>query len=324
MQIDEIRYENNNHIYVDIVLGNTCNFKCSYCPDSLHNGSDPWLNINALKKFSSKLIDFYSSVHDKNIFMFNLLGGEPTLYKDIVPFCQQLKELEEQKNCLIQIEFLTNGFRKLKWWEENIELFDKVKISHHPEFAKPEHSRDVADIVTEHNKYAAVQMLMNPEYWDKCMDHANIILDSKYDFTVVKKLVLKDFWTEPYDYTPEQLKIFDGPFRGSIAEIENKKIFNRRPIYYFENEKIGRVRPPKIIAEGLNKFKGWTCYAGIDILSVDFQGKIKLGGACKMEYDGITNKTIYDDYDFPNSPQVCAIDICACSPDVETRKFKNR
>ena len=109
MQIDEIRYENNNHIYVDIALGNTCNFKCSYCPDKLHNGSDPWLDIVALKKFSSKLIDFYSSVHDKNIFMFNLLGGEPTLYKDIVPFCQQLKELGEQKNCLIQIEFLTNS-----------------------------------------------------------------------------------------------------------------------------------------------------------------------------------------------------------------------
>ncbi len=322
MQIDEIRYDNNKHIYIDIALGNTCNFKCSYCPDDLHNGSEPWLNINALKKFSSKLIDFYSSVHDKNIFMFNLLGGEPTLYKDIVPFCQQLKKLGEQKNCLIQIEFLTNGFRKLKWWEENIELFDKVKISHHPEFAKPEHSRDVADIVTENNKYAAIQVLMNPEYWDKCMDHVNIILDSKYDFNVANKLVLKDFGTEPYDYTPEQLKIFDKPFRGGINQ-RKLKLFNRQPIYFFENKNLGKLPPPKIFAEKLNKFKGWTCYAGIDILSIAFNGNISLGGACRMRSTGVTDKTIYDDYDFPNSPQVCAIDVCKCSPDVETRKFKN-
>ena len=61
----------------------------------------------------------------------------------------------------------------------------------------------------------------------------------------------------------------------------------------------------------------------IDILSIDFKGNIRLGGACKMKLKDVTDKTIYDDYVFPNSPQVCAIDICKCSPDVETRKFKN-
>ena len=162
---------------------------------------------------------------------------------------------------------------------------------------------------------------MNPEYWDKCMNHVNIILDSKYDFNVANKLVLKDFGTEPYNYTPEQLKIFDKPFRG--GRIKNKKIFNRSPIYFFENKNLGRFPPSKILAEGVNKFKDWTCYAGIDILSIDFKGNINLGGACRMRSNGITDKTIYDDYVFPNSPQVCTIDICKCAPDVETRKFKN-
>ena len=49
---------------------------------------------------------------------------------------------------------------------------------------------NVADIVSKNNKYAAVQILMNPEYWDKCMDHVNIILDSKCDFNVTHNTIM--------------------------------------------------------------------------------------------------------------------------------------
>ena len=89
LEFDEIQYKHDwqkQHIYVDIALGNICNFCCSYCDPKLHNGSFPWHSIDDLKRFINKLFLHYTKIHNKKYFTFNFLGGEPSLYKNLTKF----------------------------------------------------------------------------------------------------------------------------------------------------------------------------------------------------------------------------------------------
>ena len=87
-----------NHLYVDMVLGNTCSYSCSYCPDSLHDGSVPWHSIDNLKKFTSRVLSHYSTNLNKQFYTFNFLGGEPSLYKHLIELCDHVKNESEKYN----------------------------------------------------------------------------------------------------------------------------------------------------------------------------------------------------------------------------------
>ena len=39
----------NDWFVVNWCLGNTCNYKCSYCPSSLHDGSNRWPTLDSVK-----------------------------------------------------------------------------------------------------------------------------------------------------------------------------------------------------------------------------------------------------------------------------------
>ena len=36
-----------DNIRIQWNMGNQCNYKCEYCPDILHDGSKPWLPLEA-------------------------------------------------------------------------------------------------------------------------------------------------------------------------------------------------------------------------------------------------------------------------------------
>ena len=315
---DKITHNNNYRwIYVDIDLGNFCTYACSYCPDEAHNGSVPWLEISTLKNFVKKLFDHTKDT--KNLLVFNLLGGEPTLYKDIEELCYYIKDQSKKYNIRSYIELLTNGYRKLRWWEDNILMYDEVKISFHPEFANATHVRDVCDLVVSKGKQSMTQVLMLPAMWDKCIDTINILRTSKYKWGIMVKVVLKNFGHEPYDYTQEQIEFMRHMPRQS--KVHNRPQYSNK--FWLNDTETKHYTASQIINEKYHTFKGWMCYAGIDIIHINRNGKFRIGGACPMPYDGFTNKTIYDlDYEFPKEPIICNIDWCKCGPDIITRKEK--
>lgn len=90
-----------------VSLTDVCNFGCVYCV----NGEDRGERNSAGKK--EKVILHYSEITNiilrlhsvLNISTVRLTGGEPTLYKDIVPFIQQLTS-----QGITNIKMTTNGF----------------------------------------------------------------------------------------------------------------------------------------------------------------------------------------------------------------------
>ena len=103
---------NNRVLRVNWHLGNTCNYKCSYCDPKLNRGDIPWVTIDRAKQVIDEIVSTYSKQFNKDTFIFELTGGEPTVYPGIEELCNHMKSLG------IFIQLCTNGSRTVRWWEE--------------------------------------------------------------------------------------------------------------------------------------------------------------------------------------------------------------
>ena len=137
---------------VNWCLGNTCNFACSYCPTSLHDGSQRWHSTQNVKNFISKIRNYHPN---KKIY-FEFTGGEVTLNKDFIDICKYCTEND------VKVGFISNGSRTIRWWEENKNYFDSVMLSYHSEFADQDHFVQVAEILNDEVR-THVNIMMKPE-----------------------------------------------------------------------------------------------------------------------------------------------------------------
>ena len=54
------RYESvmgNDTFIVDWMIGNTCNYACSYCDEYFHDGSVKWSDPDKVERFAKRLTD---------------------------------------------------------------------------------------------------------------------------------------------------------------------------------------------------------------------------------------------------------------------------
>jgi organic radical activating enzyme len=306
-------------VYIDWTLGNFCNFKCSYCPDYLHNGTNPMSDIEIAKKFIRKLFAHYITKLDKRYFVFNFLGGEPTLWKHLGDFVRWIKEYSSEQGVVSYIEILTNGSRTIRWWKDYVQYFDRIKITHHTEFANPEHTKTVANLVVDNNKNAAVQVTMIPAMWNTCMEHLEIISDTKHCFQIDVKPLRVDFGSVLYEYSDEQLNIFKTTYRPE-KDLPQTDSIGMASKFILSDGAETYIRYQELITKKENTWLGWNCWAGLDIISITQTGFIKLGGACQVG-SKIVGKFIHDeDLEFPTVPVICTQQWCSCGPDMETRK----
>lgn len=314
---DKRRYD---AVYIDWTLGNFCNYKCSYCPDYLHDNSYPMSDVETVKDFTKRLFDHYTKELGKKYFIFNLMGGEPTVWKGIENFVVWLKEYSQQIGVTSYVEILTNGSRSLKWWANYAKFFDTVKITHHTEFADPSHTSQVADLVVDQGVYPSVQVTMIPNRWNECISHLNTIAQSKHQFRIDVKPLRVNFESTLYNYSEEQLKIFQQPYRTENGIYHTNTVgMIGRCIYDNKVEKT--LRYQELITTAQNSWVGWDCWAGLDIINIKPDGTLRLGGACGMKDAGMVGKKITDsNINFRTKPIECKQQWCSCGPDMETRK----
>lgn len=105
---------------IDLMISTNCNFRCSYC-DTRHE----YPNYKPIKlEHSFKFIDDISVLNNVNL---SLVGGEPTLYKEL----NSIIDYSEDK--VQELELYTNGSVNLeKFHLNNL----KTIISIHPHFYK--------------------------------------------------------------------------------------------------------------------------------------------------------------------------------------------
>ncbi len=309
-------------LFVDWSLGNHCNFSCSYCPTNLHDGSAPWLSLQECEKFIYNMILHYKTL-DKKYFIFNLLGGEPTVWRHIEKFCLLIKKITSDNNVIASIEVLTNGGRTMRWWHNNHQIFDVYKITHHCEFANPNHTKKLAEFLYENKHPVSIQIPFDPNSWDNCMEHLEIISDSDSSYSINLKTLLVDFGATPYSYTDEQRDfIVKYDHLSSPRGQYNLVITNAHTADSWQGPRIDKVIPSRVLINNEHSWLNWKCWAGTDLIQIDHTGQMKLGGACRVKYPNFTQKFITEDFKFPTKPVTCTQKWCPCGVDILVKKEK--
>lgn len=236
--------------YIDLNfdLVSICNLKCSYC------------NYNVTtKKLARKIQISYDEIlkiisevkKSKNDFVISLLGGEPTLYKNLY---NTVKAFSELKNVL-KIYIYTNGTRTIS---EDILRCNKVHIvcTFHAE--QNILNRFLENIWYFHTKTCELSVIIMCE---KNQQHINAQLFNAMpnDIQVVPGAVIRQNGNETIIETDgiEQFK----------RNCENNIDY---PTYFLNNEKIGHS--VDVFNKKINQWKNWHCF--MSCYHIDTGGKI--------------------------------------------------
>jgi hypothetical protein len=319
-QYDMFERGDNSHILFDWVVGNTCNYSCTYCNPSNYDGSSPWPTLDVFKNFATVSTNYYKRI-GRDI-RWNLLGGELSVWKDFPEALQILKELDSSN----LVQWQTNGARSLRWWKKNTPLFNSVLISYHPEESDYKHITEVINILGEGGIDVGLNIMVYPPLADTCFEAAEYIMNNTPStFGFGMKALQRKLGIDPrtFVYEPELLKRME--YYEKLMHGKEISTGQLQEIMYWVNKTTGkRVQVPDVSAltiDGTNTWRGWDCNIGIDKINIKDNGSITSGSSCNPD---IHHGDILfpEKITFPSQPIVCNYDWCPCGSDMAVTKKK--
>lgn len=303
-------------LYVNWALTNQCNYSCRYCHEDLNSGNIKEPNEGKVLYFLEKLIVI--SKKKNKILYVEFGGGEVSLYRS---FHSVIKTIH-QNNGLVTI--VSNGSKRISWWEENTKYLSGVSLSYHIEDIKSEsHFIEVSKVLeASRTTRFHVNIMMVPERFDDCVEFANR-LKQEVRCSIALQPLFEGFGhggiTKKYPYTPEQEQIMKD-FRGrpelktlppSMAELE---------VNYADGT-TENLSTFDLIANDQTNFVGWDCYAGIDSLVITFSGDIYRSWCMQ---DGPIGSIYNENIELPTHPTKCRTKICQCGVDLSAKKVNTK
>jgi organic radical activating enzyme len=297
-----ISYEDTNKenwFLVSWTLSNKCNYRCSYCPDHLHNGSTGQPRWETVERFIREF------KVDKDI-CYRISGGEPTYWKHFIDMAKLVKE------CNHTFSFMTNGSQSTDYYKSISVYTDGMIISYHPEYADVEHIIDIANNVS---CPVALNLMMVKDNFDELYNIATYIYERTDKLAIWPKIILDKsdpeyITNEPSDYTESQLEtIKNWPYFRKLDDIK----LHRGNILLDDV----KIDANQLILKGLNRHKHWNCYGGLDMINIDMWGNMYRSD-CK---NGGPLGNI-ERYGLPIIPIRCEMDTCNCLSDIYLRKVR--
>lgn len=321
MNIKEVRQDwPKDLLRIDLTLGNFCNYKCWYCWPMCNKGDMKWPEFDIFVKNLSHLLDYYIANTEKRKFDFHVMGGEITHWPK---FFDLIAYFKNKYDCIFTLT--TNGSKKLDWWAKAAPYLDFVSISCHHQFCDPEHVRNVADLLYEHNIIVTAEVLMDPFEWDKCVEIVEVLKTSRRRWSIKYLEIVH----ERVKYSEEQSKILEGPRVRSgnwFWFLRNNKSYRSNVKVVDENNKVLKLKDQIIILKRLNSFKGWECSVGVNWVAVKLDGTVS--GICgnKLYRSGETFNIFKEDFieKFQPSitPSICDMNSCWCMFETNMPKRK--
>ena len=293
------KWPHQDCIKVEWNLGKRCNLDCAYCPAEIHDMTSPHLDWHSITKVIDTLCDIGKPIR------LSLTGGEPT----VNPYIIDLLEYAKEQNNIEWVNMTTNGLRKPEWYADL--PIDHIVFSLH--FDNEHWSKAYENICkfTMETEAAHTPIM----YQVNLMAHHNHtdkvkVVAKNLDDQLIRYVVRRIRWTEKHDwfddmrYTPQDLEwILD---RDSTA-LPNCLVDDTT--YLHAND---------IIKHKTNRFKGWTCYAGLESLMVNWDGEVHRA-TCRV---GGSLGNIYEDtFESPYQPIICTREYCTCAADIPLTKF---
>lgn len=298
---------------VEWMLGNTCNYDCSFCSAEFKSGDKKYLDIDVYIDTTKRLIE---QSGNKKVW-FKITGGEPTLYPKLI---ELLKFIKSTGNFTY---IITNGSRTLRYWEELKEAncIDFIAVSMHPEQkADVDHIIDVINVFKDTETIVTTNITCVPEYFDVAISYFYKIYNScptlinlqqindeqgmaKYSETQIKMLLLHSnkltptYHTKPKSSIPQEYSYHTGQLK-----------------FTYNNGSTKKDHAINFIKRGEDNFNGYLCDAGKKFIRIshDTIQRAICGEGKKW--------SIYDDILFATDPIECARTKCDCTLDMIQRK----
>lgn len=288
-----------------------CTYKCDYCPKELHEGTSKKIDLDELSVFLDKLVSKQPT--------FILSGGEPTIHPQFIDIVSLLKSRN------INVISDTNLSRTTRFYEEASNFVDNWCVTLHPQ----EHTLDIEKIKTLTDKsFTVIYLMADPRFWDKSM----LWWDELKKIPRIKAIVLKplDNWSNSgwyyNEYTENQIKFYEGT--SPIVNFSKLEIQERLPQYswladqgsdvVWNDGTTSTLDPDQLMKDNLNKFKGWKCEAGEEV--------IVLGPECDISLAtcGVKRLGHYRNFNLETLQEstICPYEYCHCGTDIKATKYK--
>lgn len=289
------KWPNQDTIHVEWNLGKRCNYDCSYCPSSIHDNSSPHTDIEILKATVDKLMALGKPIR------LSFTGGEPTVhpkFNELVNYCKHAG--------ISWISITTNGTLPYEFYAGL--PIDQLVFSMHLEYDWERVFNTVESVVNLTKIKVIAQIMAHHEYMNSVHQ-----LHAKCLSAEIPSTVRRIRWTQGdhdlFDdmrYHPDDLnwiKEQDATVQGNCV-IDGEQI----------------IHANDVIKLHLNKFKGWTCNAGLESLMINWDGDVhratcRVGGSLGNIYTGTFSR--------PTIPITCDRNFCTCAADIPlTKVFK--
>jgi MoaA/NifB/PqqE/SkfB family radical SAM enzyme len=286
------RWSHQNSIKVEWNLGKRCNYDCSYCPSEIHDNTSPHTDIEILKQTVDKLSQLGKPIR------LSFTGGEPCVHPKFDELVRYAKHKDIQ-----WISVTTNGTRPYEYYASL--PVDQYVFSIHLEYDWKRVFNTIESIVDLTKTKVIAQIMAHHDHMPAVLQ-----LRAKCLLAEIPSTVRRIRWTEGdhdlFDdlrYNPDDLnwiKEQDATIQGNCVIDDNKVIHSN-----------------DVIKLHLNRYKDWTCYAGIESLMINWDGDVHRA-TCRVG-DSLGN--IYNGtFTVPSEPIQCTREWCTCSADIPLTK----
>ena len=280
---------------VQWLLGNNCNYKCSYCHEMFRMGDKPFPSKELISDICQEIIYHYDDLGRDVVFDF--VGGEPTLAADLNDIGKKFH------NHPVNVVLKTNGSASLEWWKKSRRYLSDVVISVHREFCDLNHIKDVIHLLQDEtfgypvNVKVLIPATHNEDSW-KWAKKTRYELQSLFDVGEIQ-LLYSNFARGSDMYYPYSKSQWDD-YKSWHKEFENVEV--EKAMLFKRKE---------------NNFLGYKCYAGIDQLTIDSDGDIWRGWCREGGVIGNINQMPIA---WPKDTIICNKEICKNGFDLNARK----
>lgn len=286
------RYPHQNTIKIEWNLGKRCNYDCSYCPSEIHDNTSPHTDIEILKSTVDKLVALGKPVR------LSFTGGEPCVhpkFDELVKYCKHVG--------INWISVTTNGTRPYEFYASL--PVDQYVFSIHLEYDW----QRVFNTVESIHKITAIKVIAQIMAHHDYMPAA-IQLRAKCLLGKIPNTVRRIRWTKGDHDLFDDMR-YNGKDLEWLKEMESTVEAN----CVIDDTKL--MHANDIIKLHFNKYKDWTCNAGIESLMINWDGDVHRA-TCRVG-DSLGN--IYTgSFVQPVEPITCTRNYCTCAADIPLTK----
>lgn len=289
-------WPHQDQIKVEWNLGKRCNYDCTYCPSSIHDNFSSHTDINILETTVDKLCEIGKPLR------ISLTGGEPCVHPDIEDLLDYFKRKD-----IFWVNLTTNGTRPANWYLQNEMYFNHLVFSLHFEY-----------------DWQRVMRTIN-EFYDKTQTDFFVNIMAHYDHMDSVRKVVKEFREKGIRFAVRRIRWTEGDhnvfddMRYDGNDLEWILSQNATAKANCRIDDVEIMHANDVIKLHLNKFKGWTCNAGIESLMINWDGDVhratcRVGGSLGNIYAGT--------FSIPINPIICDRNYCTCAADIPLTKIK--